>query len=149
MTKGASLRQTSKAKKHPLAKAPFRQSRGWNACRKKRFGRCRPETACRRKFRKKPSGPRLLLSLRGVAQSTFSEHFPRHLVSGSRSPKHFLGHFKSYLGQGFGTSLDGRQDRNSGGICVASLPSDTKLLLAKNYSEISIFVKITNFTRNS
>ena len=26
-TKGASLRQTSKAKKHPLAKAPFSQSR--------------------------------------------------------------------------------------------------------------------------
>ena len=28
------------------------------------------------------------------------------------------------------------------------LPSDTKLLLTKNYSEIIIFVKITNFTRN-
>ena len=28
------------------------------------------------------------------------------------------------------------------------LPSDTKLLLTKNYSEIIIFEKITNFTRN-
>ena len=37
--------------------------------------------------------------------------------------------------------------------CVASqdrqLPSDTKLLLTKNYSEIIIFGKITNLTRNS
>ena len=30
-----------------------------------------------------------------------------------------------------------------------SLPSDTKLLLTKNYSEIFIFGKITNLTRNS
>ena len=29
------------------------------------------------------------------------------------------------------------------------LPSDTKLLLTKNYSEIIIFGKITNLTRNS
>ena len=29
------------------------------------------------------------------------------------------------------------------------LPSDTKLLLTKNYSKIIIFTKITNFTRNS
>ena len=29
------------------------------------------------------------------------------------------------------------------------LPSDTKLLLTKNYSEIVIFGKITNLTRNS
>ena len=32
---------------------------------------------------------------------------------------------------------------------VLRLPSDTKLLLTKNYSEIIIFVKITNFTRYS
>ena len=31
----------------------------------------------------------------------------------------------------------------------SNLPSDTKLLLTKNYSEIIIFVKITNFIRNS
>ena len=30
-----------------------------------------------------------------------------------------------------------------------ALPSDTKLLLTKNYSEIIIFGKITNLTRNS
>ena len=30
-----------------------------------------------------------------------------------------------------------------------NIPSDTKLLLTKNYSEIIIFAKITNFTRNS
>ena len=29
------------------------------------------------------------------------------------------------------------------------IPSDTKLLLTKNYSEIIIFAKITNLTRNS
>ena len=29
------------------------------------------------------------------------------------------------------------------------VPSDTKLLLTKNYSKIIIFVQITNFTRNS
>ena len=29
------------------------------------------------------------------------------------------------------------------------IPSDTKLLLTKNYSEIIIFGKITNLTRNS
>ena len=29
------------------------------------------------------------------------------------------------------------------------LPSDTKLLLTKNYSKIIIFRKITNLTRNS
>ena len=32
---------------------------------------------------------------------------------------------------------------------LAMLPSDTKLLLTKNYSEIIIFGKITNLTRNS
>ena len=35
------------------------------------------------------------------------------------------------------------------GYLFPTLPSDTKLLLTKNYSEIIIFVKITNFTRNS
>ena len=32
---------------------------------------------------------------------------------------------------------------------IDSVPSDTKLLLTKNYSEIIIFGKITNLTRNS
>ena len=32
---------------------------------------------------------------------------------------------------------------------VLILPSDTKLLLTKNYFKINIFEKITNFTRNS
>ena len=33
--------------------------------------------------------------------------------------------------------------------CLSDLPSDTKLLLTKNYFEIIIFGKITNLTRNS
>ena len=37
------------------------------------------------------------------------------------------------------------------GVCQRplTLPSDTKLLLTKNYSEIFIFAGITNFMRNS
>ena len=34
-------------------------------------------------------------------------------------------------------------------LCFFFIPSDTKLLLTKNYSEIIIFGKITNLTRNS
>ena len=33
--------------------------------------------------------------------------------------------------------------------CLLNIPSDTKLLLTKNDSEINIFGKITNLTRNS
>ena len=42
----------------------------------------------------------------------FLRHFPRHPVSGQHFPKHFFGTFP---GRGLGTSLDGRQDRNSCG----------------------------------
>ena len=56
-----------------------------------------------------------------VSSTTFTErwnpehifrHLPQHPVLGRHFPKHFLGTFP---GQGFGTFLDGRQDRNSCG----------------------------------
>ena len=80
---------------------------------KKCFGKCRSETGCRGKCRKKCSGPRAYVEVvwetgPGAPLSALSSA-PRF---GPALPKHLFGTFH---GRGFGTFLDGRQDRNSNG----------------------------------
>ena len=47
------------------------------------------------------------------------------------------------------TALHGTKKNLRMGVPNCPVPSDTKLLLTKNYSEIFDFEKITNFIRNS
>ena len=77
---------------------------------KKCFRKCRSETGCRGKCRKKCSGlpsPILPLHRRG-ARSTF---FGTFLGTPFRTGTFRSTFFGTFPGRGFGTSLDGRQDR--------------------------------------
>ena len=87
------------------------RSPGQEKCRKKCFGKCRSETGCRGKCLRVPS-PILHLHRRG-AQSTFVGTFLGTPFRTGTFRSTFIGTFP---GRGFGTSLDGRQDRNGRGI---------------------------------
>ena len=78
---------------------------------------CQPQRGCQGKCQKKCSwSTRLDLIVycvyRGAEPQTLVRHFPRHQVWGRHFPKHSSRHLPA---RSFGTSLDGRQDRNTSG----------------------------------
>ena len=78
---------------------------------KKCSGKCRSETGCRGKCRKSaPGSVSLYYFHRETEPGALFWHFSRHPVSDRHFPEHFFGTFPR---RGFGTSLDGRQDRKS------------------------------------
>ena len=61
----------------------------------------------------------------------FFRHFPRHPVSGRHFPKHFFGTFP---GQGFSTSLCGRQDRNPKGPSCTKNTTDSRFTIRSKFA---------------
>ena len=99
------------------ASAPYKGPKFWQPS--KEVPKPRPGKVLRKVLRKVPvrnGVSRSVCVCIGDGTQALFRHFPRHPVSDRHFPKHFPKHFfGTFPGQGFGTSLDGRQDRNTRG----------------------------------